>query len=101
MRWILMALVAMSLTSCGLFSSEQIQAAVEIIDQMEQQQSISSIQAEALRQALLAHTGEPWYWQVGRMALEVGLAITGVRMWRGPSASLMERRARKAAATTR
>ena len=33
----------------------------------------------------------------GKIVLEVGLAVAGVRLWRGPSASLAERAARVAA----
>jgi hypothetical protein len=54
-------------------------------------------QAEALRQAIMANTGEPWWMQLGRVALEVGLAVAGVRMWRGPAATTAERAARMAA----
>jgi len=35
--------------------------------------------------------------QLGKIALEVGLAVAGVRLWRGPSASVAERAARVAA----
>ncbi len=85
------------LTSCGFLTNEQTQAALGIIDQMELQQSVTAEQAEALRQALLANTGEPWWQQLGRVVLEVGLAVAGVRLWRGPAASIAERAARTAA----
>ena len=55
---------------------------------------ITGEQAEAMRQALLANTGEPWYMQIGKMVLEIGLAVAGVRLWRGPSATAAERVAR-------
>ena len=47
-----------------------------------------------MRQAMQTSSGEPWYMQLGRVALEVGLAVAGVRMWRGPSATSAERVAR-------
>lgn len=95
-KWAAMAAVLL-LTSCGFLTNEQTQAALGIIDQMELQQSVTAEQAEALRQALLANTGEPWWQQLGRVVLEVGLAVAGVRLWRGPAASIAERAARTAA----
>lgn len=90
-----LALLALStLAGCGVLSNEHIETARQIIDQMQAQGSVTAEQAEALRQALQANTGEPWYTQVGRVVLEVGLAVVGVRMWRGPSATAAERVAR-------
>ena len=85
------------LCSCGLFTNEQIQAALAVVDQMQQQGTITTEQAEAMRQALQAQSGDPWYMQIGRVALEVVLAIAGVRVWRGPAATATERVARLAA----
>lgn len=96
-RWAAMAAVLMVTTSCGLLSNEQAQAAMQIVNEMQAQGSVTAEQAEALRQALLANTGEPWWQQVGRVVLEVGLAVAGVRLWRGPAASVAERAARVAA----
>ena len=87
-------LAPLTLAGCGVLSSEHVETALQIIEQMQAQGSVTAEQAEALRQALQASTGEPWYMQVGRMALEVGLAVAGVRMWRGPSATAAERVAR-------
>lgn len=95
-KWAAMAAVCLSLTSCGLFSSEHVAAAMEIINQMEAQNTVTAAQAEALREALMVNTGEPWYMQLGRVVLEVGLAVAGVRMWRGPAATAAERVARRA-----
>jgi hypothetical protein len=96
-RWAALAAVCMTFCSCGLFSSEQVQAALDIINQMEAQNTVTAAQAEALREAMVTNTGEPWYMQAGRLVLEVGMAVLGVRMWRGPSATLAERVARRAA----
>lgn len=85
------------LCSCGLISNEHAAAAIEIVNEMQARGSVTAEQAEALRQALLANTGEPWWQQVGRVVLEVGLAVAGVRLWRGPSAGVAERAARIAA----
>ena len=92
------AIVAcMLLTSCGIFTADQVQGIVEVIDTIEQQGGMTPMQAEALRTAVMANTGEPWYLQVGRVVLEVGLAVAGVRWWRGPAAPAAERVARIAA----
>jgi hypothetical protein len=88
-------LLALStLAGCGILSNEHVETASRIIEQMQAQGSVTAEQAEALRQALQANTGEPWYTQLGRVVLEVGLAVVGVRMWRGPSATTAERVAR-------
>jgi len=94
-RWAALAVVCLTLCSCGLFTNEQVEAAIEIINQMQEQGTVTASQAEALREALLVNTGEPWYQQLGRLVLEVGLAVAGVRVWRGPSATRAERVARR------
>ena len=95
-----LAAVCLTLCSCGLFTNEQIQAALQVVDQMQQQGTITAEQAEAMRQALQIQSGDPWYMQVGRVVLEVGLAVLGVRMWRGPSATAAERLTRAASRHT-
>jgi hypothetical protein len=85
------------LTSCGLFTSDQTSGIVEVITRIEMEGGLTPAQADALRAAVMTDTGEPWYVQVGRVVLEVGLAVLGVRWWRGPSATLAERAARLAA----
>ena len=97
MRTTFIIFVCLLLTSCGIFTPEQVNSIVETINQIEDQGGLTSIQAEALRNAVMANTGEPWYLQVGRVVLEVGLAVAGVRLWRGPAAPMSERVARIAA----
>lgn len=97
MRTTFVIFVCLLLTSCGIFTPEQVNSIVETINQIEDQGGLTSIQAEALRNAVMANTGEPWYLQVGRVVLEVGLAVAGVRLWRGPAAPMAERVARIAA----
>ena len=92
-RLAVLAAVCLTLCSCGIFTGEQVQAALEIINQMEQQQTVTAAQAEAL----LANTGDPWWQQLGRLVLEVGMAVLGVRVWRGPSATAAEPIARRTA----
>lgn len=82
---------------CGLLDAGQVQAVTDVVNHLEANQAITMEQADALRQAILTNTGEPWWMQLGKIVLEVGLAVAGVRMWRGPSASAAERAARLAA----
>jgi len=99
-RWAALAAVCLTLCSCGLFTNEQVEAAISVINKLAEDGKITGEQAEAMRQALLANTGEPWYMQIGKMVLEIGLAVAGVRMWRGPSATAAERVARLTAGKT-
>jgi hypothetical protein len=82
---------------CGILDAGQVQAVTDVVNQLEANQAITMEQAEALRQAILTNTGDPWWLQLGKVVLEVGLAVAGVRLWRGPSASVAERAARVAA----
>lgn len=97
MKTTVVVLSCLLLTSCGLLTFEQAQSVAAVVNEMEQAGSVTAEQAEALRQALYANTGEPWWMQVGKVVLEVGLAVAGVRLWRGPAASTAERAARIAA----
>jgi hypothetical protein len=97
MRWLYMLGAATLLTGCGILDAGQVQAVTDVVNQLEANQAITMEQAEALRQAILANTGDPWWLQLGKVVLEVGLAVAGVRLWRGPSASVAERAARVAA----
>lgn len=96
-RWAALAAVCLTLCSCGLFTNEQYIAAMEVISQMEAQGTVTAAQAQALRDALDYSTGEPWWQQATKVALEVALAVLGVRAWRGPAATQEERVARRAA----
>ena len=97
MRTTTVIVACMLLASCGILNPDQVQGVLEVVNSMQNQGSITAEQADALRQALLENSGEPWWQQVGRVVLEVGLAVAGVRLWRGPSASPAERVARIAA----
>jgi hypothetical protein len=95
-QWTALVVGCATLCSCGLFSNEQVLAALTVINQLAEAGTITAEQAEAMRQALQLDSGEPWYMQLGRVVLEVGLAVAGVRMWRGPAATAAERVARAA-----
>tara|TARA_S200002703_G_scaffold51608_3_gene44849 strand:- start:13653 stop:13970 length:318 start_codon:yes stop_codon:yes gene_type:complete len=96
-KWAALAAVPFAFCSCGLLDAAQVTAALQAIAQMEADGVVTPEQAEALRQALESNTGEPWYLQVGRVVGEVALALIGVRLWRGPAATITERLARAAA----
>jgi len=98
LRWAALAAVPFAFCSCGILDGAELAAALQAIAQMEADGVVTTEQAEALRQALEMNTGEPWYLQVGRVVGEVALALIGVRLWRGPAATLAERVARVAAA---
>ena len=94
MRTTTIIVACMLLTSCGIFTADQVESITQVISQIEAQGALTATQADALRQAVMTNTGDPWWLQVGRVVLEVGLAIAGVRWWRGPSATAAERAAR-------
>lgn len=97
MRKLYILVPCLLFAGCGLLDAGQVQAVNDVVNQLEANQAITMEQADALRQALLTNTGEPWWMQLGKIVLEVGLAVAGVRLWRGPSASVAERAARVAA----
>ena len=92
-----LAITCLLLAGCGVLDAGQAQTVNDVITQIEAQGALTSAQAEALRQAVMTNTGEPWWMQVGKVVLEVGLAVAGVRIWRGPAATSAERAARIAA----
>lgn len=97
MRTTTIIVACMLLTSCGIFTADQVESITQVISQIEAQGALTAVQADALRQAVMSNTGDPWWMQVGRVVLEVGLAVAGVRWWRGPAATTAERAARIAA----
>lgn len=97
MRTLYILVPCLLLAGCGILDAGQVQAVTDVVNQLEANQAITMEQADALRQAILTNTGEPWWMQLGKVVLEVGLAVAGVRLWRGPSASVAERAARIAA----
>lgn len=93
----LLLLCLVPLAGCGWLAPDHTQLALETIDRMLAQQVVTPEQAEALKQALLTTAGPEWWVGVLQVAVEVGLAIIGVRVWRGPAATAAERIARAAA----
>lgn len=72
--------------------------ALQAINQMHSEGVVTLEQAEALRQALMSQAPTTdWWIDAVRILIEVGLAVAGVRVWRGPAATAAERVARAAA----
>lgn len=92
-----LVLLLLSLTSCGWLGPDHTELALQAIDRMYAQGVVTVEQAEALRQALAQTAGPQWWVSLAQVALEVGLAVLGVRLWRGPAATAAERVARAAA----
>jgi len=98
MKTAILALCCFPLVSCGLLGPDHTELALQAIAQMQTEGVVTAEQAEALRQALLANVpGAEWWIDLVRIVIEVGLAVAGVRLWRGPSATAAERIARAAA----
>lgn len=87
----------LTLTSCGWLAPDHTEIALQAIDRMLMQGVVTAEQAEALRQALLTTAGPEWWMSAVQVIIEVGLAVLGVRIWRGPAATAAERIARAAA----
>jgi hypothetical protein len=91
-----LALLVLPLASCGMLAPDHTELALQAIDRMLAQSVVTVEQAEALRQALVTSAEPNWWVTVAQVALEVGLAVMGVRLWRGPAATVAERVARAA-----
>ena len=97
MRTVYILVSCLLLAACGTLTLDQANGIVDVINEIERDGALSRVQAAALREAVLADSGEPWWIQAGKVILEVGLAVAGVRLWRGPAATTAERAARIAA----
>lgn len=91
-----LALLVLPLASCGMLAPDHAELALQAIDRMLAEGVVTVEQAEALRQALMTNAQPNWWLAVAQVALEVGLAVLGVRVWRGPAATAAERVARAA-----
>lgn len=83
-RWAALFGVCVLLTGCGLLSPEQQQNALEVIDQMRDQGTISSAQHEVLSQGILSQGWSGFLEQLSGYALAAVAAYTGVMIRRGP-----------------
>jgi hypothetical protein len=86
--------------ACGLLSPEQQQTALQAIDQMRANGSITQAQYEALREGILS-SGQGAWWQ--QLAMTVGgaaAAYFGIQLRRGPVATMAEKVIRKSEIVT-
>jgi hypothetical protein len=93
MKTSLMILACLLLTSCGLLSPEQQQTALQTVDAMFSQGTITSVQAEALRQAILSGGQSAWWHDVGQVVLGAAMGYLGVQAAPGRAATLAAKKA--------
>lgn len=82
-KWAMLAVVCLSLTACGLLDPQQQQTALQVVDQMLDQGTITPEQAEALRQTILQGGQVHWWEQAATAVLGAAMAYVGVRVQRG------------------
>lgn len=91
---LLIGVLLMSLTACGLLSPEQQHTALSVLDGMRAQGTISQAQYDALVEALLSGSSVAWWQQLAQILGSAALAYFGVQWRRGPVATPSERAAR-------
>ena len=94
-----MILACLLLTSCGLLSPEQQQTALQTVDAMLTQGTITSVQAEALRQAILSGGQSAWWHDVGQVVLGAAMGYLGGQAAPGRAASVAAKKATTAVMT--
>lgn len=90
----LLSVCCIVLCSCGFLSNEQQQTALQVIDQMAYQGTITAEQRSALTQAILTGSAQSWWAQLINIVGGAALAYAGVQWRRGPVATPSERAAR-------
>ena len=83
-KYLLLALVAVAMTACGLLSPEQQQTALEVVTQMKAQGTITDAQFIALQEAILSGGQGAWWQQLAQIAARAALGYLGVEVRRGP-----------------
>lgn len=81
--WSAIVAIALLTASCGLLDPQQQQTALQVVDQMLVQGTITQEQAEALRQTILQGGQIHWWEQAATAILGAGMAYLGVRVNRG------------------
>lgn len=94
MRYALFGVVAILFASCGLLSPEQQHTALQVLDSMRAQGTISQVQYDALVESLLSGSTTAWWIQLVQVIGSAALAYAGVQWRRGPVATPSERAAR-------
>jgi len=97
----MLLMTCLLLTSCGLLSPEQQQTALSTVDAMLTQGTISSQQAEALRQAIISGGQTAWWHQLAQIVLGAAMGYIGVQAAPGRAATVAARKATAAVLTTR
>ena len=84
MRILFLIVACLLLAGCGMLSPDQQSTALDVIEQMLAQGTITPEQYEGLRQSILAGGTGAWWQQIAEVAVAAGLAYVGVRLQRGP-----------------
>lgn len=96
MKTMAMVCVCLLLCSCGLLSPEQQQTALQTVDAMLVQGTITAEQAEGLRQAILGGGQSAWWHQVGQIVLGAAMGYLGVQAAPGRAATVAAAKAKAA-----
>ena len=99
--WLMLAVCIVVLAvflGCVGMSPEQQNEALQVIDEMLKNGSITHAQWEAMREAILSASTTNWWATAAQTVLGAGLAYIGVQARRGPVATPAERQNRRAAA---
>ena len=76
----ILAVAALLLTSCALMSPQDQSTALEVLDQMLKQGSITPAQYEALKESVLNAGTTAWWQQAAQVILGAGLGYLGIQM---------------------
>lgn len=78
-----MAVFCLTLTACGLLDPQQQATALQVVDQMLAQGTVTQAQADALREAILSGGQAHWWQQAATAVIGAAVAYVGVRIERG------------------
>lgn len=78
------AILLGSLVSCGMLSPEQQSTALQVVDQMFQDGTITQAQYDALREIVLSGSQREWWMEVVNVVGGAALAYAGIQLRRGP-----------------
>ena len=81
--YVVAGLLALSLAGCGLMSPAEQSTALEVIEQMLRQGTITPEQYEGLRQAILSGGTGEWWHSLGEVVAGAALGYFGVQLRRG------------------
>lgn len=76
-------LFCLFLAGCGLMNPQQQAEALQVLEQMREQQSITQAQFEALREMVLSDGANAWWQEIGQIVLGAALGYVGVEIRRG------------------